>query len=49
MDYGLLYLNFIDVVVEGDGDCIMCCWKFLFFYFYVDWGSSKYVFEVLYF
>lgn len=49
MEYGLFYMNCIDVIVEGDGDRIMRCWKFLFFYFYLDSQSIKYVVEVFYF
>jgi len=52
MDHGLLYMNFTDAtctcIAEGDGDRIMCCWKFLLLHFYTDRGSSKYALEALY-
>jgi len=48
MDHGLLYMNCTDAIAEGDGDCIMRCWKFLLLHFYTDRGSSKYALEALY-
>lgn len=40
VNHGLLYLNFNDAVAEGDGDCIIRCWKFLLLHFYHDSGST---------
>lgn len=48
MDHGLLYMNFIDAVAEGDGDRIIRFWKFLLLHFYSDKGSTKYAIEALY-
>lgn len=49
MEHGLLYMNFIDGISEGDGDRILRCWKFLLLHFYADGGSStKYALEALF-
>ena len=45
MDHGLLYMNFIDAVAEGDGDRIIRCWNFLLLRFFCDQGSTKYTIE----
>ena len=49
LDHGLLYMNFLDSISEGDGDRILLCWKFLLLHFYADkGGSTKYALEALY-
>ena len=46
----MLWRNFGDAVSEGDGDCIVRCWKFLLLYLKADGDSSrKYCLEALYF
>ena len=49
LDHGLLYMNFLDSISEGDGDRILLCWKFLLLHFHADKvGSTKYALEALY-
>jgi hypothetical protein len=33
LDYGMLIMNFWDAIAEGDGDCVLRCWKFFLMYF----------------
>lgn len=49
LEHGLLYMNFLDSISEGDGDRILLCWKFLLLHFHADkGGSAKYALEALY-
>ena len=48
LEHGLLYMNFIDSISEGDEDRILLCWKFLLLHFYADKGSTKYALEALF-
>ena len=49
LEYGLLYLNFCDAISEGDGMCIIQCWKFFLMFLKVGGPSSrKYSLEALY-
>jgi len=47
LDHGLLYMNFIDAIAEGDGDRIVRCWKFLLLHFYAE-KKAKYAVEAQY-
>lgn len=48
LDHGLLYMNFMDAIAEGDGSRIIRCWKFLLLHFYAE-GKTKYaILEALY-
>ena len=45
----MLVLNFWDAIAEGDGECILRCWKFFLMYLKHQGGSAtKYSFEALY-
>jgi hypothetical protein len=48
LQHGLLYMNCIDSISEGDGDRVMLCWKFLLLNFHADKGSTKYALEALF-
>ena len=41
LEHGLLYMNFIDSISEGDEDRILLCWKFLLLHFYADKGYFR--------
>ncbi len=46
---GMLILNFYDAVLEGDGMCVVRCWKYMLPYLKNDGTSSrKYALEALY-
>ena len=47
LDQGLLYMDFIECIAEGDGNRIIRCWKFLMLHFFAE-NKSKYAIEVLY-
>ena len=48
LDYGMLVLNFLDGISEGDGERVVRCWKFFLMYLKHHGGSSKYALEALY-
>lgn len=48
MEYGLLLLNFKDVISEGDGERNLRCWKFFLLHLRNDKRSTKYALEALY-
>ncbi len=48
LEYGLVIINFLDAISEGDGARVIRNWKFLLLYFQHDPGSQKYSLEVLY-
>lgn len=49
LDYGMLILNFWDAISEGDGDCVVHCWKFFLLYLKHQGGAAnKYALEALY-
>jgi len=41
---GSLYLEFVDVIQEGDGTCILRCWKYFLLYFKSN-GRTNYSIE----
>ncbi len=47
LDQGLLYMNFVDAIAEGDGDRIIRCWKYLLLHFYAE-NKTKYAIEAQY-
>ena len=47
LDQGLLYMNFVDAIAEGDGNRIIRCWKYLLLHFYAE-GKTKYAIEAQY-
>ena len=47
LEYGMLILNFLDAVKEGDGKRVFRCWKFQLPYLKNDPGSTKYALEAL--
>ena len=47
LDYGLLILNFLDGISEGDGERVIRCWKFFLMYLKHQ-GANKYSLEALY-
>ena len=48
LDYGMVVMNFLDAISEGDGERVIISWKFLFLYFQNNKGSPKYALEALY-
>lgn len=48
LDYGMVVINFLDAISEGDGARVIRNWKFLLLYFHHDKGSKKYALEALY-
>jgi hypothetical protein len=48
LDYGMVIMNFLDAISEGDGERVIRSWKFLLLYFHHDKGSQKYSLEALY-
>ena len=42
LDYGMVVMNFLDAISEGDGERVIRSWKFLLLYFQNDKGSPKY-------
>ena len=48
LDYGMLVLNFLDGISEGDGERVVRCWKFFLMYLKHHGRSSKYALEALY-
>ena len=48
LDYGMVVMNFLDAISEGDGERVIRSWKFLLLYFQNDKGSPKYALEALY-
>ena len=42
LSYGLLFVEFLDAIAEGDGDRNLRCWKMLLLHFKNDTGSTKY-------
>lgn len=47
LDNGLLYINFVDALAEGDGDRIVRSWKFMLLQFYAQ-KKMKYAVEAQY-
>ena len=47
LDNGLLYMNFVDALSEGDGNRIVRSWKFMLLHFYAA-KKTKYYIEALY-
>ena len=47
-NYGMVVMNFLDAILEGDGERVIRSWKFLLLYFQNDKGSPKYALEALY-
>ena len=47
LDQGLLYMNFVDAVAEGDGNRIIQCWKYLLLHFYAE-DKTKFAIEAQY-
>ncbi len=48
LEYGMVIINFLDAISEGDGARVIRNWKFLLLYFQHDKGSQKYSLEALY-
>ena len=48
LEYGMVIINFLDAISEGDGARLLRNWKFLLLYFQHDTGSQKYSLEALY-
>ena len=48
LDYGMVIMNFLDAISEGDGARVVRSWKFFLLYFQHDKGSHKYALEALY-
>ena len=48
LDNGLLYMNFVDALSEGDGNRIIRSWKFMLLHFYAAKKKTKYSIEALY-
>ena len=48
LDYGMVVINFLDAISEGDGARVIRNWKFLLLYFHHDKRSQKYALEALY-
>ena len=48
LEYGMVVINFLDAISEGDGARLLRNWKFLVLYFQHDTGSQKYSLEALY-
>ena len=42
LEYGMVIINFLDAISEGDGARLLRNWKFLLLYFQHDTGSQKY-------
>ena len=49
LSYGLLFIEFLDSIAEGDGDRNFRCWKMFLLHFKNDSGSTKYAIEALYY
>ena len=49
LSYGLLFVEFLDAIAEGDGDRNLRCWKMFLLHFKNDTGSTKYALEALYY
>jgi DNA-binding TFAR19-related protein (PDSD5 family) len=49
ISYGLLFIEFLDCIAEGDGDRNLRCWKMFLLHFHNDSGSTKYALEALYY
>ena len=48
LEYGMLYLNYCDAIPEGDGLCILRCWKFFLMFLKADGARNcKYAVEGL--
>ena len=48
LEYGMVIINFLDAISEGDGGRLLRNCKFLLLYFQHDKGSQKYSLEALY-
>ena len=48
LEYGMVIINFLDAISEGDGARLLRNWKFLLLYFQHDTDSQKYSLEALY-
>lgn len=48
LDYGILLLNFLDGISEGDGERVFRCWKYFLMYLKHHGSSDKYALEALY-
>ena len=49
LEVGMLLANFYDAISEGDGQRVVCCWKFILLYLVQDGASSrKYALEAFY-
>ena len=49
LEYGMLLLNFWDAISEGDGDRILCSWKYFLLYLRnEEMSAAKYSLEALY-
>ena len=49
LSYGLLFVEFLDAIAEGDGDRNLRCWKVFLLHFKNDTGSTKYALQALYY
>ena len=49
LEFGMIQLNFHDAILEGDGERVLQCWKFMLPYLRKDGAASrKYAVEALY-
>lgn len=48
LDYGMLIVNFLDGISEGDGERVFRCWKYFLMYLKHHGASDKYALEALY-
>ena len=48
LNQGLLFMDFIDVASEGDGERLIMCWKFFLLHFKEEKSTTKYSLEALY-